>query len=126
LIAGLPPALWLGALFLVGFYVPIFTAQVTAAGPLLRRRGVSPAVLPPYLERAIPATALIGLSLSFTVAVTLMGQYVDVRPVLLWYLPVFGLLALALAGAVRAWPWPLRLLLHAAWLLYMGTLTVLF
>jgi serine/threonine protein kinase len=126
LIAGFPLGIGLGAVILLAQYVALFTIYVTAAGPLLRRHGASPVVLLPYLERAVPATALLYLVWGGAVALTLMAHLVNVRPGLIWFLPVLGLLALALAGTLRGWPWPLRLLLHAGWLFAMGLLVVLF
>jgi hypothetical protein len=43
-----------------------------------------------------------------------------VRAVLIGSLPALGLVALALTSALRGWPWPLRLLLHAGWLFSSG------
>jgi hypothetical protein len=33
-----------------------------------------------------------------------------------WLVPVLLLLALAVTGVLRKWPWTVRALLHAAWL----------
>jgi hypothetical protein len=131
LIAGLPVGGWLAMLLLVPIALLIFAAQMMAAGPLLRRRGAHPAVLLPYLERAIPATLLIFMLPAFAFAATPAVQYSKLPPALLrsaliWSLPALGLLALALTGALRGWPWPLRLLLHAGWLFSSGVVLVRF
>jgi hypothetical protein len=115
LIAGIPLGIWWGALFVLVCGVLLGSAQVMAAGPLLRRPGARRAVLGPYLEAAFPASA--GLCLAFATAMEL--RYV---PLTIWHLSQLGLLALALTGTLRGWPWPLRLLLHAGWLLSAGML----
>jgi hypothetical protein len=126
LIARVPLGIWFGAMWMVGWYVSIFTIQVMAAGPLLRRHGVCPLVVPLYLERAIPATILLAVSVSW-VGVGLMGSHylkMDVRPILLWCCPLLGMLSLTLLSSLRRWPWPVRLLLHAGWVLSLGLLLV--
>jgi hypothetical protein len=125
LLAGIPPSIWLGALIIVAWAVPLFTVQALAAGPLVRRHGARPGVLLPYFERAFPATVLITLGLGFALATTLTAHYFDARPVLPWALPALGLLALAVTGTWRGWAWPLRLGLHAGWLLALGVFAVL-
>jgi hypothetical protein len=122
LIAGLPVGIWLAVLVLVPFALLICTTQTMTAGPLLRRLGARPAVLLTYLERAIPATLLIPMIPACAFGETLAGPYLDFPPALLrsmliGFLPMLGLLVLALTGALRGWPWPLRLLPHAGWLL---------
>jgi predicted Ser/Thr protein kinase len=126
LLAGIPLGIWLGALLVVAWAVPTFTVQALAAGRLLRRHGARPGVLLPYFERALPITVLLTLGLGFVLAAALMARRFDARPVLVWFLPGFGFLALTVAGAWRDWPWPLRLLLHAGWLLALGAAAVLF
>jgi serine/threonine-protein kinase len=115
LIAGIPLGIWWGALVLLICAGPIGTAQVMAAGPLVRRGGARRAVLVPYFEVAIPATALFSLA----VVTPLKFQY-ELLAVKIWLVAQLGLLVLALTGTVRGWPWPLRLGLHAAWLLCAG------
>jgi tRNA A-37 threonylcarbamoyl transferase component Bud32 len=109
LIAGIPPGLGLGALFVL-MGVLVVLAQLMTAGPLLRRHGARPGVLVAYLEVAFPATVL--LSMAYTTSLEL--QYV---PLNLWHFSLFGLLVLALTSTLRGWPWPVRLALHAGWLL---------
>jgi hypothetical protein len=82
-------------------------------------------VLLPYFERAFPATALIALSASCVAAEVLVLRYFDVRPLLIWFVPILGLLALAVTATLRGWPWPLLLVLNAAWPLSLILLTVL-
>jgi hypothetical protein len=114
LMAGIPPGIWFGALFVLAVAVPVCAAQVMAAGPLLRRQGPRPAMLWPYLEVSFPATVLFVLAYS-----ALVGNYFNV-PLRIWHLPLFVLLGLALTGTLRGWRWPLRLLLHAGWLFSAG------
>jgi hypothetical protein len=118
LVAGIPPGLWLGALFVLVVGVLTSTAQVTAAGPLLRRQGTRWTVTLPYLERALPVTVLIGL-----VFVAPFWYAIHI-PFPILYLPVFGLLLVALTSTLRSWPWPLRLLTHAGWVTSAGLLAV--
>jgi hypothetical protein len=77
------------------------------------------------------------MGLGFALAVPLLGhpslnryleQLTKVRPVVLlvWFLPMFALLGLALTAALRGWPWPVRLLLHAGWVLGAVVPTVLY
>jgi hypothetical protein len=120
LIAGLPVGIWLAVLVLVGLIVPGYTVQVMVAGPLVRRHGASPAVLLPYLERAVPVCVLLVMVwclvlLSFIFAEPFLRHGLDVRPLRLWFLAVAGMAGLASTSTLRGWPWPLRLLLHAAW-----------
>jgi hypothetical protein len=120
LISGFPLAVWVMALAIVVAVVPMFTIQVMAAGPLLRRHGARLVVLPAYLERAVPATLLLGMTAALlgTLALSdvLLRRHIDVRPHTIWYLPLTVLLVLALIGTLRGWAWPVRLLLHAGWL----------
>jgi hypothetical protein len=110
LFAGIPPGIWLGALFVLVIGVLTNTAQVMAAGPLLRRQGPFRAVLAPYFERSFPATFL------FNFLHQIPAERYFNQPLRIWYLPLLGLLVLALTGVLRGWPWPVRLLLHAGWL----------
>jgi serine/threonine protein kinase len=119
LLAGIPLGIWSGVLFVLVGCVATVTAQVMAAGPLLRGQGPRRAVFLPYLEMAFTATLLIGLALE-----ALFTQRYGNRPLQIWYLPLFGLQVLALTGSFRGWPWRLRLLLHAGWLFSAGMLTV--
>jgi hypothetical protein len=131
LIAGLPEGVWLAVLLLMPIGLLIFAAQMMAAGPLLRRQGARPAVLLPYLERAVPASLLIVMIPACAFAVTPAVQYINLPPALLrsaliGYLPALGVMGLALTSALRDWPWPLRLLLHAGWLFSSGMVLVWF
>ena len=94
------------------------TAQVMAAGPLLRRQRPFWTVLLPYFEAAFPATVLP----SVLWGAFLLGYFVR-KPLEVWHLALFGLLALGLTSTVRGWPWPLRLLIHVGWVLSAGMLT---
>jgi hypothetical protein len=125
LIAGIPLGIWSGALALLTMEVLIYTIMVLAAGPLLREHGVRPAVLLPYFERAFPTITLIALSAGFVVAESLLRRMVNVASLRIGYLPMLGLMALAVLGTWRGWPWPLRLLLHVSWLFSLVLLTAL-
>jgi hypothetical protein len=123
----IPFGVWIGALVLLGFYVTMFTTHVMAAGPLLRRHGHRPAVLLPYYEQVLPATFLVVLSFGVVVVLTLLGHRIRNGPSLvLWQLPIIGLLALGVLSTWRGWPWPLRLALHASWVVSVALLFVLF
>jgi hypothetical protein len=98
LMAGIPPGIWFGALFVLAVAVPVCAAQVMAAGPLLRRQGPRPAMLWPYIEVSFPATVLFFLAFS-----VLVGNYFKV-PLRIWHLPLFVLLGLGLTGTLRGWP----------------------
>jgi hypothetical protein len=124
LMAGIPLGIWLGVLLMLVWAIAIFTTQVMAAGPLVRRHGARPAVLLPYLERAIPGTVLLVLSFGLVAAMVLMRHYINAQPLLIWYVPLLGLLGLTLVAALRGWPWSIRLLLHGGWLISLGLLLV--
>jgi hypothetical protein len=127
LIRKIPFGVWLGALVLLGVFVPMLTTHVMAAGPLLRRHGHRPAVLLPYYEQVIPATFLVVLSMGMVAVLTLLRHHIRNGPSLvLWQLPIIGLLALAVLSTWRGWPWPLRLALHASWVVGVALLFVLF
>jgi serine/threonine-protein kinase len=120
LIAGIPVGILVGVLFFLTWSMVICTIQVVTAGPLVRARGARPAVLLPYLERVIPAMVLLAMGSGVLIAPIFLNHYlaalnVDYRRMFLSFLPIFGLLALALAGSWRGWPWPVRLGLHAGW-----------
>jgi hypothetical protein len=110
LMAGIPLGIWFGALFVLVVGVPVYTTQVMAAGPLLRQQGPRLAVLLPYAEVSVPATMLFIKAFS-----ALVDFHYNMR-LRLSYSAVFVLLGLALTGTWRGWPWPLRVLLHAGWL----------
>ena len=61
--------------------------------------------------------------LGFIFDASLAASYFNI-PFQIWYLPLVGLLLLGLTSTMRGWPWPLRLLLHAAWLYCTGVLVV--
>jgi hypothetical protein len=127
LIAGIPLGIWFTALLVLGMVVPLFTMQVMAAGPLLRRHGVSPAVLLPYCERAFPALLLLTMPLGLIGVFVVFPSYphsYDLRPVLIFYAFLLGLLALALTSTLRGWAWTVRLGLHLGWLLALALLVV--
>jgi hypothetical protein len=107
LAGGIPPGIWFGALFVLTVGVPVFTAQVVVAGPLLRRHGPRPMVLLPYVDESVPATVLFLFAYSAP-----LERYFNL-PLRVWHLALFVLLGLALTGTRRGWPGPLRLLLHA-------------
>jgi eukaryotic-like serine/threonine-protein kinase len=120
--AGIPLGMWFGALLIVGMATAALTIQLMAAGPLVRRRGLSPTIFLPYLERTIPTLMLVTLPISLALAATFLRHIVDIRPKLLWYLPMLALQAVAVTSTLRGWPWPVRLLLHAAWITAAGVM----
>jgi hypothetical protein len=50
---------------------------------------------------------------------------VNVAPLRIGYLPLLGLMALAVLSTWRGWPWRLRLLLHVSWLFSLILRTIL-
>src|SRR5262249_61638160 len=85
-------------------------------GGCCRRPRGRPSPPPPWPPpRGAQPASLVG-------AEVLLRYSINVRPALIWYPPAFGLLVLALTGVLRGWPWPLRLVLHAAWLAGVGVL----
>ncbi len=130
LIAGFPVGLWLAMLVLVPFSVVVFTTQTALAGPRVRASRTIAATILGYMDSAIPATCLLVLVPSFVVALFLPPRFlektnIDIPLILLWNLPMLGLLGLALFAARRYWPLPARLALHVAWILAMIIPTVL-
>jgi tRNA A-37 threonylcarbamoyl transferase component Bud32 len=110
IIVGIPFGLGLGVL-LVLTTVLIVTAQAMIAGPLLRQ-GIAPhAVLGRYLEAAFPATVLLCEVFTIPIEIKYLSFQLEI-----WHPLLVGLLLAALMGALRGWPWPFRLLLHASWL----------
>ncbi|MFO0844296.1 MAG: serine/threonine-protein kinase [Gemmataceae bacterium] len=126
LIVGIPLGVWLGALFFFVAYGTIFATHVMAAGPLLRRHGLSPSVLLPYFEQVLPATFLVVLVAGLTGAGTFGTRYIHAPQLLAWHRPVVGLLGIAVLSTWRGWPWPVRLALHASWVLGEAALMALF
>jgi serine/threonine protein kinase len=129
LIAGSPWGIWLAVLFLLPFSLLLFATQVMLAGPLLRQPARRSAVMLAYFERAIPATVVISMVPSIAMAPLVVGRTstvlnFDMPTVQLSFLPMLALLVLALISAVRCWVWPLRLVMHAAWLLAAAIPTV--
>jgi predicted Ser/Thr protein kinase len=125
LIAGIPLGIWLGALGLLTMEMLIYTIMVMVAGPLLRQHGARPGVLLPYFERVFPTITLIAFSAGCLAAEFLLRRFVNIAPLRIGYLPMLALLALAVLSTWRGWPWPLRLLLHASWLLSLILFSVL-
>src|SRR5262249_61947054 len=108
---GFPFAIWSGALFALTLLVLFLTTQVMAAGPLLRQYGARPAVLLPYLERTLPVMLFLSQAPGIALVSFLFKDIFDVRPFLIWYVPLFVSLALALVVTLRGWPGPMRQLL---------------
>jgi hypothetical protein len=119
LLTGISHGIRLGVLWVLIGGMLLCTAQVMAAGPLLRRQGSRWAVLLPYFEAAVPVTVPVGGGFG----AFLIVRYVH-KPLEIWHAALFGLLLLALTSTVRGWPWPLRLVLHAGWLLSVGMLVL--
>jgi hypothetical protein len=81
----------------------------------------------PYFERVVPTTFLFGVTVSLVALVAFLGELVrNAASLALWCSPMYVLLALAVVSTWRGWPWPVRLLLHAAWVLAQVLLVVLF
>ena len=126
LLAGAPFGIWLAVPVIMIFTPLMFATQTMLAGPLLRRLGVRPALLLPYLERAIPATMLTIMAPGFVLAAILVSSNVfnfeehniHINPLsaMASYVPMVSFAALALTSALRGWAWPVRMALHAGWI----------
>jgi len=129
LITRLPLGIWLSILMVLPMAVILFTIQVMAAGPFIRRLGTRRAVLP-YLERAIPITILLAMAPSFVAGGILVFFQIYNVPInlfaaLLSYLPMFGFLITTITSTLQEWSWRWRLALHAGWLFTAAVPTVL-
>jgi eukaryotic-like serine/threonine-protein kinase len=110
LLTGIPAGMWLGMLACLGLGAAVGVSQTLAAGRAVRRHGASLAAVPPYLEVAFPATILIAL-LSRVAWHLYIGWFTGQ----VWFLLVFGCMALAIVGAVRGWHWSVRVGLQLGW-----------
>jgi hypothetical protein len=111
LAAGVPLGLWLGALFCLVPTVVFVTGQTVVAGALLRRSGHVRGMIVRYAELSVLVVLLGAGTIRRLAGIVLGGGDVPMAA----YLLLCGLMLLALVGALRGWPWPLRLVLHAAW-----------
>jgi hypothetical protein len=112
---GIPVGIWIGLLGAVGFGLAALVAETVVASTLLRRRGSVRAALVPYFELVGPGMALVAWLYSLLYK-AYFGLFVwDTR-----YGILLGLFVLALTSVLRGWPWFVRLLLHAGWLVLFG------
>ncbi len=108
LIAGIPLGIWLSMFFVLGVSESICIAGTMAGGPLVRRHGRTAAVIWPYLERVLPCCFLVGVAFGMPLNLILRRGILEI-----WHAVLTLFLVLLLVGALRRWPWYVRLLLYA-------------
>src|SRR5262249_19036027 len=119
LIARIPVGIWLAMAFVLALSEIICLGGTLVAGPLLRRHERTAAVVLPYLEVAGPGALLIFAA--FGVVLTLsLGKFI-LRG---GHMVAAVCLVLALTGVVRRWPWQVRLLFQAGWMLALVGLAI--
>jgi serine/threonine protein kinase len=111
--AGIPRGIWFGMLASAFLCMVLGGFGTATAGRLLRRDGRLWRVLPGYLEVLVPLAALCA-----QVFLLLLVPMLNVpRNLPLWHFAlVICLTALAITGALRHWPWPVRVLAQTAWI----------
>jgi eukaryotic-like serine/threonine-protein kinase len=109
-IAGVPYGIWLGMAGALLVVASLCIIETLAAGMLLRRHGRISAAIGPYIEIALPLMLAVVFSSSvlFRLATVGLGERA-------WHLYMIPVLLPAIAGVLRRWPWPVRALLHGAW-----------
>jgi hypothetical protein len=118
--AHVPLGIWLAMFFALGMAEGLCVGGTMVAGPLLRQHGRLTAVVLPYLEVAVPGTALVALVLGVPFRLAVHSQFTTQA----WH-PVFAaFLALAVVAAFRHWPWFVRLLFQAGWVFAFVMLAV--
>jgi hypothetical protein len=110
LTARVPLGLWGGMLFVLvagegGWFLVLFVT-----GTLVRRHGRSRAIILPLVESIIPSQFLLRL-----VATAIFWPDWDLSAYWARNLLLSVLLAVALIGVLRGWPWYVRLPLHGGW-----------
>jgi hypothetical protein len=95
--------------------VGVALAETLAAGILLRRLGRWRAVIPRYIELAIPVVILVLVSLN-GVQRLFAGWFTGHGGHLLTMLLALVFLVLAITAGLRGWHWLVRGLLHLGWL----------
>jgi serine/threonine protein kinase len=116
-----------GILFLIflslAFVGPLCVGETLVAGRLLRRHGRARSAILPYCEMAVPAAFTFWYLQSFLIWICFAPPVEGKLQFLIRTL----ICALAPVPAVvsvwRQWPWPLRVLLHAGWILLILWLT---
>ena len=109
-IAGLPYGIWVGMATALVFKWSIAVLETLAAGMLLRRHGKVSSMIGPYAELILPANLAVVFACSalFRLATVGLGER-------FWHPIIVPLLVLAAISALARWPWYVRVLLHAAW-----------
>ena len=109
---GLPYGIWVGmtfSLFVMNFICIVGTL---AAGMLSRRYGTVRAALVPHFELVVPTILLVGAVMNFLSNLVTNRNWIGYS----YYIPVFVSLMLAVNSVLVGWRWPVRLVLHAAWI----------
>jgi hypothetical protein len=110
-IAGVPYGIWLGMLSALVFMGTICIIETLAAGMLLRRHGQVHSTIGPYAELLVPSILAVVFSSSalFRLATVGLGER-------FWHPIMVPPLVLASISVLTRWPWRIRALLHATWL----------
>ena len=110
-IAGLPYGIWIGMATALVFKWSIAVIETLAAGMLLRRHGHVRSMIGPYAELIVPANLAVVFACSALFRLTTVGLRER-----FWHPIMVPLLVLAAISALARWPWYVRVVLHAAWL----------
>jgi hypothetical protein len=108
-LTAMPTGLWTGMFLSLFLGVVMGMSGTVVAGPLVRQNARRWILLLRYLEIVLPEAVVIGQL--FLLA--MLGLFSVARINLpLWHSPLLiGTAALAIAAALRRWPWPVRLVL---------------
>jgi hypothetical protein len=119
LLAGIPVGLWVGTFMALVFGGAVGALHTAAAGRAIRRYGPGLGAVLPYLEVALPVLGLLGVPMRLadnSARGFFRGQG--------WLVLLFVLLTLSVTGALRGWPWWVRVGLAALWLTIVSLLIV--
>ncbi len=119
-IAGVPYGIWLGMLSALVFMGSICIIETMAAGMLLRRHGQVHSTIGPYAELIVPSFLAVVFSSSalFRLATVGLGER-------FWHPIMVPPLVLAVISVLTRWPWRIRALLHAAWLVSLCAFVIM-
>jgi hypothetical protein len=122
--AGIPVGIGLGLISILGMTVGVALAETLAASILLSRLGRWRAVIPRYIELAIPGVLLVAELIGGSWRL-FVGWFNGHGEQLLAFLLALVLLVLAITAVLRGWHWLVRALLHVGWLGSLGVFTAI-